>query len=139
MLVDIYMEWLSPTTVIIFGVAAAVLAAVLVIRLLQRRRRVVCPGDLSALRDAFAVIGAEAAWVGPYLAVRKRYGLIPVEVRVDCRRGTVSTRGPWPLALVLLFVPHLAFAAFILLLWIASEMDAFEKEVRDLLKAAAGQ
>ncbi|ACB40057.1 hypothetical protein [Pyrobaculum neutrophilum] len=131
------MEWLSPATVIILVVAAAVLAAVLVVRRLQRR--VVCPGDLSALRDAFAVIGAEAAWVGPYLAVRKRYGLIPVEVRVDCRRGAVSTRGPWPLALVLLFVPNFAFAAIILLLWIASEMDAFEKEVKDLLKAAAGQ
>lgn len=60
-------------------------------------------------------------------------------MRVDCRLGVLVTQDPWPLAVVLLFVPYFLFAAVILLLWIASEMDVFEKDVRDLLKAAAGQ
>lgn len=110
-----------------------------VLFVLARRQRVVCPGDLEAVRAgaSFLLRRAEVVQFGPFLSVRGVAGFVPVEFRVHCTSGRYEVRWPWPLGVALLFVPGAAFAALALLVWMAVVVGRFERDMLDLFKAAS--
>ena len=83
------------------------MAVLVVLFVLARRQRVVCPGDLEAVRAgaSFLLRRAEVVQFGPFLSVRGVAGFVPVEFRAHCTSGRYEVRWPWPLGVALLFVP----------------------------------